>query len=121
MTAKAADKPGRPLGYQIESIAEIESANRAARAAELAIHTTRENDRGPVVAVLQARRHDADDALVPFRPVDAERVSVGVCRVFDGFEVGEGFVLHRALDVAALPVERVELGGQRERLGRRLR
>ena len=121
MSAKAANQTGRSLGHEIEAIAEIESANRAARAAKLAGHAARENNRGPVVAVLQTRRDDADDALVPFRPVDAARVSVGVCRVFDGFEVGEGFVLHRALDVAALPVERVELGGQREPLGRRLR
>src|SRR5437868_14398874 len=71
MTAKAAYKPGRPLGHQIEPVAEIESANRPARAAELALRAARENDRGSVVAVLQAGRHDADDTLVPFRPVDA--------------------------------------------------
>src|SRR5438034_9739921 len=110
MATKAANQSRHPLGHEIEAIAEIESTNRAARAAKLAGRAARENDRGAVVAVLQTRRHDADDALVPFRPVDAQREGVGARRSLDGLEVGERFVLHRPLDFAALAVERVELG-----------
>ena len=58
---------------------------------------------------------------MPFRAVDAQRERVGARRAFNGFEVGQRFVLHRPLDLAALPIEGVELSGQRQRLGGRLR
>ena len=58
---------------------------------------------------------------MPFRPVDAQCECVDARRPFNGLKVGERFILHRPLDFAALTVELVELGGQRQRLGRRLR
>ena len=69
-----------------------------------------------MVPVLEPPGDDADHALVPIRVEQAERVGIGVGGVDRaGVERGERLFLHRRLDVAALAVQPVELGGERQR------
>ena len=76
VTAEAGDHAGRALRHDIQRVAQMESGNRASRPLELAAGATRKDDRGTVIAILEPRRHDADDALVPFGAKETKRVRV---------------------------------------------
>ena len=121
MAAEPSHEARRALGHEIEPVPQVEPGDRAAGTAELASGASREDDGRPVVAILQARRDDADDALMPFGSIDAKRERVGVGRSLDRCQIGQRFVLHRSLDLATLAVQRVEFRGQRRGLVGRAR
>ena len=76
VTSEAEDRARRALRHEIERIAQVESGDRAPRSLELMLAAARKHDDRPVIAVLQPRRDDADHALVPLRPMHAQRERV---------------------------------------------
>ena len=121
VAAEPAHEPWRALGHEIEPVAQVETGDRAAGTPELAAGASREDDGRPVVAILQPRRDNADDALMPFGSIHAKRERVGIGRSLDRCQIGQRFVPHRSLDFATLAVQRVELRGQRRGLVGRAR
>ncbi len=104
------------LGREVERVAQVEAGDRAPRALELAAGAAGEHDGRTMVAVLEPPGDDADDALMPIGVEEAERVRIRLGAVDGaGFERGQRLFLHRRLDVAALAVQPVELGGERHR------
>jgi hypothetical protein len=113
VAAEARDDAGRALRDEVERIPQMEAGDRAAGPLELVPAAARKHDRRPVILVLEARRDDPHDALVPFRAEQAQRERAR--RVGAGGDVGESLLLHRRLDVAPLAVQLVELDRKRQR------
>ena len=93
----AAIRPGARLATRSSASRRWKPGDRAARTLELAAAAAREDDRRAVEAVLQPRRDDADDALVPSR-VGTGRACTRRRRPPIGVERRQRLVLHRRLD-----------------------
>ena len=63
-------------------------------------------------AILEARGDDADNALMPFGPVETDRTRV---HVSDAIHRGQCFFVHSSFDFAPGSIELVELPGERSR------
>ena len=112
VAAEADDEAGLALGHEVERVAQVQAGDGAAGALEFPFVAAREGNGRAVRALLDARGHDADDALVPVRVEQRQR------RRFTDVDAGQlrlGFLLHALFDVAPFSVHRVELFGQRQR------
>ena len=73
MATEFADEMRVAFGHQIQGVAQMQSRNRAARAAQFAIVTRGEHNGGAEIAFTQTPRHDAYHALVPVVAVGGDR------------------------------------------------
>ncbi len=72
VSAEADQQPRRALGDEVERIAQVQSGNRAARAAREPAAGGREGDHRAMMAILEPAGEEADDALVPALVVEDE-------------------------------------------------
>ncbi len=122
MPAKTQQYAGMAFGHQVQGVAQMKTGNRAPRALEFVLAPgglAGGKDEGrPMKAILQARRHDADHALVKARVKDGD----GWRRLGAFFEHGLGnaqrLIAHAALDALPFAVDAVQSLCQFERARR---
>src|SRR5207253_4778791 len=88
----------------------METGDGSPGAAQLAVGSPREHDRGAVKALLEPRRYDADHSLMPVGAIYAQRITVPRNHPV---ESRERLFVHRRLDLTPLAIQPVELRGER--------
>src|ERR1700687_5371972 len=96
------------LGHEVESVAQMQTRNRPARALEFAILPAGEDEGGAVQAFLDAAGDDADDALVPALVIERQ---AGAFAGVDAIENGGGLLLHAGFDFTPLAVDAIQFLG----------
>src|SRR6185312_14032558 len=100
-----------------EHISDVDAGRRACRAAQLPLACDRKGDHGPADVLLDAARHEPDDALMPALIEETDTASLEGARagVAKAAHCRERLHLHAPLDRPPLLVELIETPRQRLR------
>ena len=98
------------VGTALDGVKQVNFAHRATRAARDTV-LDREQQRRHVIAVGQTACHDALDTLVPAFAAHDDRASA----VISLLDLRHGIACELRLDLAALAIDFLELGGKRTR------
>ena len=106
VAAELVDQGRRLLRYQVERVAQVKAGDGPSGTFDPAVAARREGDGRAVELVLQARRDDADHALVPGGVEDGDGRAVGRTELV---QQRQCMLVHAGLDLAPFAVDAVEL------------
>ena len=101
------------IGATLDGVEQVDLAHRATRTASDTVFD-REQQRRHVITVGQAARHDTLDALVPALATHDD----GATAIIGLLDLRHGIARKLGLDLAALTIDFLELGGKRARFDR---
>ena len=99
-----------------QRVAHMQALNRAARAFQRAVARGGERNHRAVEALFNARRQNADHALMPLGMVHRQATRQRVAAALQFFAQGQRFGLHSLLNLFTCLVQGVQLVGQHARL-----
>jgi hypothetical protein len=113
VAAEALQQGGMAFRHQVQCVAQVQAADRAPRAFQFAVIAGGEGDYRAVEFVLEARRQDADHALVPVGIKQAQGMAF---LHHDVLQRDQRAFLHVSFDFAAFAVEAVQFRRHARRL-----
>ena len=109
MTTEFANQAWVACGNGLQAITDIHARHRARRAFDFFIRRASEGNHRAMKFLLESRREDTDNALMPIGIEGAQSCWKTALLQVQGFQYGQCLRLHVGFDVATFAIELIEL------------